>query len=102
MGFQKLIDIGDMLGRDQRLQILGRHRVFALVIHFIGDQQVDAIGLAVDVFVDPIQLDLKGLRGVADRAKHAETAGFRDLGHHIAAMAKGEQRKINAQFFTQR
>ena len=74
--FEQLIDVGAVLGRDLRFEIGGGHLRLALVRHLVGDQQIDAVGLAVDVFVDPFEFDFETFGGVADGAEHAETAGL--------------------------
>ena len=49
---------------------------------------VDAVGPAVDVLVDPVQLELELLGRERERAEHAHAAGVGDRGDHVAAVAR--------------
>ncbi len=89
-------DMPAMLGGDARLEV-GRRQPTLLVLHLVGDQQVDAVGLAVDVLVDPFEIDFQALRGVGDGAQHAEAAGVRHRRHDVAAMAESEQGKLDSE-----
>jgi len=91
-----------VLRRDARLQALPGDVLLACGRDVFGDQHVDAIGLAVGVIVDPFQLPLQRLRRMRGRAEHAEAAGAADGGHHVAAMAEGEQGKLDAQHVADR
>jgi hypothetical protein len=59
-------------------------------------QQVDAVGLAVDLLLDPVELHAQGVEGVPRHAEHAETAGLRHGSRHIAAMGEGEDGKLES------
>ena len=59
--------------RNARLDLLGCQRLF-LAVEAGRNEQVDAIGLAVDVFVEPGQFDVERLRRVAHGAEHTESA----------------------------
>ncbi len=91
-----------VLGRDARFQAFPGDVLFARRRDVLGDQHVEAVGLAVDVIVDPFQLLLDRLRRVRGRAEHAEAAGAADRRHHVAAMAEGQQRKLDAQHLADR
>src|SRR5690606_29419206 len=67
-------------------------RVIALVApDVVGrDDDVDAVGLAADVRVDPGKLALELVGGEGERAEHAEAAGVGDGGDDVAAVAEGE------------
>ena len=59
---------------------------------------VDAVGLAADVLVDPAELHLELLRGgECERAEDAEAARAADGRHHVAAVAEGEDRELDAE-----
>jgi hypothetical protein len=66
-----------------------------------GHQDVDAVGPAADVVVDPLQLGVDALRAHAGHAEHAQATGLRDLDDHVAAMREGEDRRLDAEHFTQ-
>src|SRR6266540_1445643 len=58
---------------------------------------VDAVRLAVDVLVDPVELDLELVVRERQRAEHAETARLADGGHDVAAVAEREDRQVDAE-----
>ena len=60
-------------------------------------QQVDAVGLAAGLLLDPGQLDLQPLGAVRDRAEDAEAPGVGHRGDHVAAVAEGADRELNAE-----
>ena len=62
-----------------------------------GHDDVDAVRLAVDVLVDPRQLDLELLGGERERAEHAEAAGLRDRGDDVAAVREGEDGELDVE-----
>ncbi len=78
-------------------QRAGGHALLAAGRQIFRDQHVEPIGFAIDVLVDPIELDLDARGGVAGGAQHAEPAGAAHCRDYIAAMAEGEQRKFNAE-----
>ena len=59
--------------------------------------EVDAVGLAVDVLVDPLQLDLELLGREVQGAEDAHPAGPADRGDDVAAVAEGEDREFQAE-----
>ena len=59
------------------------------------DHDVDAVRLAVDVLVDPLQLELELLGRERERAEHADATGVRHRGHDIAAVAEREDRELD-------
>ena len=67
---------------------------FAHVIHRHGE--VDAIGLAVDVFVDPVQLNLELLRPKSQCAEHTKSSGVGDGSDDVATMREGEDWKFDS------
>ena len=72
---------------------------------FVGDarrdDQIDAVGLSVDVIIDPLQLHLEALRRMADGTEDAEAAGFADRSDHVSTMAEGKERKLDAELLTE-
>src|SRR5207249_11318711 len=59
---------------------------------------VDAIGLPAHVLVDPAELHLELLGGgEGERAEDAEAAGLAHRRHHVAAVAEGEDRELDAE-----
>src|SRR5690606_14599515 len=64
-------------------------------------QDVHAVGPAIGVCLDPVELDLQLLGGEAAAAQNAETAVAADRRNHVATMAEGEQRKLTADHFTE-
>ena len=60
-------------------------------------QQVDPVGFAAGLFLDPGQLVLQPSRTVRDRAEDAESAGVGHRGHDVAAVAEGADREFNAE-----
>src|SRR3954468_17392543 len=61
----------------------------------LRDEDVDAVRLAVDVVVDPGQLNLQRLRGEPRAAENAEAARPADRGDDVATVAEGEQREVD-------
>src|SRR3954447_20428883 len=61
----------------------------------LGDEDVDAVRLAVDVVVNPRELDLERLRREARATEDTEAAGAADRGDDVAAVAEGEQREVD-------
>ena len=76
MRLEQLFDVGAVLGGDLGFEVGGCQLALALVGHLLGDQQVDAVGLAFDMVVDPLEVDLELLRGVLHGAEHAQAAGL--------------------------
>src|SRR3546814_8701362 len=60
-------------------------------------QQVYAVRLTLDLFVDPIQLDFQSFRRQADSTQHAEAACVRHFRGHVAAVRESEKREIDSQ-----
>ena len=84
-----------------RRDFLGRHRA-GLVIQAGGHDQVDTIGLAVHVGVDPGEFHFQCFRGMSHGAQNTETAGLADGGDDITAVAEGKQRELDAKLVADR
>ena len=87
--------------RDAAGQV-GAGQLLALALELRRHDQIDPVGLAADRLVDPRQLTVELLGGVRRGAEHAEPAGVGDRGHHVAAVAEREERKVDAVLLTQR
>ena len=75
---QQAIDEVAVLLRDALAEFLGGQILFGLGGHVFGDQDIDAIGLAIDMRVDPVEFD-RQLFGVEGRcAENAEAARLAD------------------------
>ena len=95
-------ELAVLLG-DQRGEVFGRGLLAAALADVLGrHREVDAVGLAVDVLVDPVELDLEPLGLVGQRAEHAEAAGVGDRGDDVAAVAEGEDRELDPEAVTDR
>src|SRR6266567_2052822 len=62
---------------------------------------VDAVGLAVDVLVDPVQLELQLLGTERQRTQDAHATCPADRGGDITTVREGEDRKLDAEHLTQ-
>ena len=62
-----------------------------------GHDDIDAVGLAVDVLVDPVELDLELLGREGERAEHAHAAGAAHRRDDVAAVAEREDRELDAE-----
>ena len=100
--FKQVFGEGAMLRRNPRLEALPGDVLLARGRDVFRDQHVEPIGLAVDVIVDPFQFLLDRFGRMRGGAEHAETAGAADRGHHVAAMAEGEQGKFDSQHVADR
>jgi len=77
----------------------------ALVVldrEILRDEHVDAVGLAIDVIVDPLQFELELIERERGCAQHAETARPADASHHVAAVTESQQREIDAEHLADR
>ena len=79
---------------------LGLCQVLALALELGGHDDVHAVGLAVDMLVDPAQLLLELLRRECHTAENPESTRIAHRGDHIAAMAEGEQREVDTVLVT--
>ena len=86
-------DVGLVFRWYSRLHFGGGESAF-LAVQAGRYQQVDAIGISVDVVVEPAQLDIEGFRRVAGATGGTPNpAGVAHGGHHIATVAESEQRE---------
>ena len=84
---------------DHRLQLVGHPVGIELARARIrrGHHHVDAVGLSVDVVVDPVELDVELLGREGQCTEHAEPAGAAHGGDDVAAVAEGEDRQVDAE-----
>ena len=96
---QDFVHEGAVRRRDQFLQVFRA----ALSLFVVGrrDDDVNAVGPALRVLVDPTQLGFKLLGRKGGRAEHAKAAGLGDFHHHVATMRESEDGQLAAQFFTE-
>ena len=71
--------------------------VLALALELGRHDDVDAVGLAVDMVVDPAQFLLKLVRAECDTAQHAEATGVGHRGDNVATVTEGEERELDAE-----
>src|SRR5205085_9985164 len=62
-----------------------------------GEQEVEPVGPAVGLLLDPREVDLQLVGGMAHRTQAAEPTGVGDGRHHVPAMAEGQDRELHAQ-----
>ena len=65
--------------------------------HVLGDQHVDAERLAAGVILDPAHLLAHRFRRVGGGPEHAEPARPAHRRHHVAAVAEGQKRELDAE-----
>ena len=96
---QQLLDEVTVLGRDQGLEGVEVEGL-ALPHELLGHGEVDAVGLAAAVLVDPGELDLELVGAEGQRTEHAVASGPADLGHDVATMREGEEGELDAETVT--
>ena len=90
-GDEVAVVVGDAAGQVAARQLL------ALALELGGHDDVDAVGLAAHLVVDPGQLLVELLGRERGRAEHAEAAGVGHRGDDVAAVAEGEEREVDAE-----
>ena len=93
--------------RDEAAVLVGDHRLQRVLEPIAGGQvgargggghhHVHTVRTASDVLVDPATLDLELLGGEGKGAEHAHAAGAADRGHHVTAVAEGEDGELEAE-----
>ncbi len=71
--------------------------VLAHALVLAGDHDVDAVGQVADVLVNPGEFGFQLFRGEPDGAKYAEPAGLGHGHHHVAAVGKRKDWKLDTQ-----
>jgi hypothetical protein len=89
--------LGDRLAQ-HLLELLRVDLAHPLVL--AGDHDVDAVRPVADVLIDPAALDLELLGRKSDGAQHTDAACLADGRDHVAAMAEGEDGKIDPETIT--
>ena len=95
MACQQIANIGPVFWRDARFELRRRRRL-TFGDNLVGNKQIDTIGLAVHMFVDPVEFNFQAFRCMADRPQHAKAAGVGYRRDDIPAVGEGEQWKFNA------
>ena len=92
-----------VLLRDHRLEV-GELGFVAAALPDVGHRHddVSAVRLAVDVLVDPGQLDVELVRRVGERAEHAEASGAAHGRDDVAAMGEREDRELDPEILRDR
>ena len=85
-----------MLARDHIADLL-RTVVVIGDGHTRGCDQIHTIGHAIDVFVDPVELNFQCLGVVARRAQDTQPASLADFYHDVTAVGKGDQWEFDIQ-----
>ena len=62
-----------------------------------GDQHVDAVAVALDVVVDPLQLDLELVGRHAGHPHHAHAPRLRHLDDDVAAVAERDEWELDVE-----
>src|SRR2546425_8838856 len=84
---QNLLDEAPVSVRDLLLQLLGDGgRIHSGALVFRWDHDVDTVWLAVDVLIDPVQLDLELFRGERQSAEHSHPAGLANRRNDVATI----------------
>jgi len=94
-------DIGLVVGGDALGQ-LGARQPLALALELRGHDDVDTVGPALHLLVDPGEFLVEPIRGEGRAAEHTEAAGIGDRGNDVAAVAEGEQREVDAELVADR
>ena len=103
VALEQLLDEVAVALRDHRVEIREVGLVAAALAHVLhGHDDVDAVGLAVDVLVDPVELDLELLGREGQRAQHAEAPGAAHGRDDVAAVREREDRKLDIELFGDR
>ena len=68
-----------------------------LALELLRTDDVDTVGLAVDVIVDPGQFVLEVFGTVRRRPEHTEAAGVGHRGDDVTAMAESQQGEFDAE-----
>ena len=100
----QFVDVAPVVGVDHRADRL-EHLVGAAALdrdRLLRHDGVDAVGLAVDVGVDPVEFDLELLGAEAHRAEHTEAAGLADGCDDVATVCKGEDRVLDPEHVAER
>src|SRR5205807_8845538 len=61
----------------------------------LGYEQVDPVGLALYLLLDPTEVDIELLGTVGDGAEHAAPAGIADRGDHVTTMTEAEDGDVD-------
>jgi hypothetical protein len=100
---EEVLDELPVLDGDHRLEAReARLRAPALPDVLRRHDDVDAVRTAVDVLVDPVELDLELVGRVRQRAEHAQAPRLADRGDDVATVREGEDRELDPERLTDR
>ena len=91
-----MVTLGNSLGQLLRGEVLFRFHG-----HVFGDEDIESIGLAVDMGIYPVEFNCQLFRIEGRRAKNTEAAGLADGRDHVTAMAEREQGKFDAKLLAE-
>ena len=100
VAIEQVVDPLAVRRRDHLVELLFADVALILADVLGRDDGVDAVGLAVHVLVDPLELELELLRAVGHGSEHPEPAGAAHRGHDVAAMAKRKDGKLDPKSLT--
>ena len=100
IAIQQIVDPLAVRRRDHLVELLFADVALVLADVLGGDDRIDAVGLAIDVLVDPLQLELELLRAIGHGAQHPEPTGPAHRRHDVAAMAERKDGKLDPQPLT--
>src|SRR5690554_695831 len=106
LALRQLGDLAFLTKALKELLVLIRYHFFEVKISdpgffvFVGNEDIHAIGLAVDVGINPGQFFLKTFGSEPDSSQYTESPGPGDLGYYVSAVGKGENWQFYAEHFT--
>src|SRR5262249_3153222 len=89
-----------MFSRDALGQRTRSHPALIFDRKVFRNQNVNTIGLAIDMTIDPLQFEIQLVRGKGRGPEYPETAGTADRRHDVAAVTECNQGEVHAQHFT--
>ncbi len=94
---EDVVDERDVLGRDQRPDVVERE-LRGIGAGVLGrHDQIDSVGAVADLLLDPVEVDLELALRVGHRAEDAHPARLRHRRHDVTTVAEGEDRHIDAE-----
>ena len=100
---EQFVDELTVLVGDQRVEAVDARLGAAALPHVLRrHHDVDAVRLAVDVLVDPVQLDLELLGAVGERAQHSVAARLAHGRDDVATVREGEDRELDVETLADR
>jgi hypothetical protein len=100
--FQQLTRKGAVLRGYARPEAVVGDATFPSGGHVFRDQDIESIGSAVHMIVDPLQFPPHRVWRVAGGAQHAKSPCPAHGRNHVAAMAEGHEGKLDSEHFADR